>query len=226
MALGNPFSNMFGKSPFTPIQEHMAKAHSCAQALVPFIQAAQANDWKEAKQCRKVITVLEGEADRLKRSVRIHLPKSLFLPVPRSDLLEMLTMQDKIANAAKDVSGLMLGRKMAIPESMADKILEFVETSISTSAQALKAINELGELVETGFSGREIKTVEKLIDELDRLEHLVDTLEVKVRASLFKIEKNLPPVDVMFLYKVIDGIGDLADRAQRVGSRLQVLIAR
>jgi uncharacterized protein len=226
MALGNPFSNMFGKSPFTPIQEHMAKAHSCAEALIPFIQAALANDWKEATRARKVITKLEGEADKLKRSVRIHLPKSLFLPVPRSDLLDMLTMQDKIANAAKDISGLMLGRKMAIPESMADRITEFVEASIATSSQALKAINELDELVETGFSGREVKTVEVLIDELDRLEHVVDTLEVKVRASLFKLEKGLPPVDVMFFYKVIDAIGDLADRAQQVGSRLQVLIAR
>ena len=226
MALGNPFSNMFGKSPFTPIQEHMAKAHSCAEALIPFLQAARANDWKEAKQKRKVISKLEGDADKLKRSVRIHLPKSLFLPVPRSDLLHMLTMQDKIANAAKDISGLMLGRKMMIPESIADQVAEFVEASIATSAQALKAINELDELIETGFSGREIKTVEMLIDELDRQEHVVDKLEIKVRASLFKMEKQLPPVDVMFLYKVIDGIGDLADRAQQVGSRLQVLIAR
>jgi hypothetical protein len=30
----------------------------------------------------------------------------------------------------------------------------------------------------------------------------------------------------MFLYKVINWIGDLADRAQQVGARLQLLLAR
>ena len=37
---------------------------------------------------------------------------------------------------------------------------------------------------------------------------------------------ELPPVDVIFLYKIIDWIGDLANRAQTVGGRLQILIAR
>ncbi len=105
-------------------------------------------------------------------------------------------------------------------------LLEFIREAIATSAQALKAINELDELIETGFAGREVQLVEKLIKELDRLEHVNDKTEVKIRASLFKLEKNLQPVDVMFLYKVIDGIGDLADCAQKVGSRLQRLIAR
>ena len=226
MAMGNPFGNMFGKSPFKPIQDHMATAHECAEALTPFIQAALAKDWKLAAEKRKVITKLESDADKLKRSVRIHLPKNLFLPVPRTDLLDMLTMQDKVANASKDISGLMLGRKMEIPEPIADQLLEFVREAIAASAQALKAINELDELVETGFSGREVELVETLIKELDRLEHVNDKTEIKVRAKLFKLEKDLPPVDVMFLYKVIDGIGDLADRAQKVGSRLQLLIAR
>jgi uncharacterized protein Yka (UPF0111/DUF47 family) len=51
-------------------------------------------------------------------------------------------------------------------------------------------------------------------------------LEREIRAQLFTIERDLQPVDVMFLYRVIDWIGDLADRAQKVGSRLQILIAR
>ena len=64
-----------------------------------------------------------------------------------------------------------------------------------------------------------------VITELDRLEHKNDKLQVKVRAKLFKLEADLPPVNVMFLYKIIDWVGELADRAQKVGSRLQLLIA-
>ena len=226
MAIGNPFGNLFGKSPFLPIQQHMAKAHSCAETLITFIQATLDNDWDKAAEQQRQISVLENEADDMKRSVRVNLPKSLFLPVPRSDLLDMLSMQDKIANCAKDIAGLMLGRKINLPEIIADDMLEYVKDSVAASAQALKAINELDELLETGFSGREVNVVESMIEELDRLENHTDKLQVAIRSALFSVEHELPPVEVMFLYKIIDRIGDLADRAQQVGSRLEVLIAR
>ncbi|MDO2167407.1 DUF47 family protein, partial [Escherichia coli] len=93
---------------------------------------------------------LEQEADRLKKNVRMHLPKSLFLPVPRSDLLELLSVQDKVANRAKDIVGLMLGRRMRIPLPLQGQMLAYVQRSVDASAQALRVVNELNELLETG----------------------------------------------------------------------------
>jgi len=87
-------------------------------------------------------------------------------------------------------------------------------------------MNELDELLETGFAGREVTLVENLIEELDRIEHDTDTLQIKLRSDLFKLEKDLPPINVMFLYQIIEWIGDVADRAQRVGNRLEQLMAR
>lgn len=66
----------------------------------------------------------------------------------------------------------------------------------------------------------------EMTDELSRLEDQSDDLQVHLRRSLFAIEKDLPPIDAMFLYKVIDWTGDLGDIAQRVGSRLHMMIAR
>ncbi|MFU8833127.1 MAG: DUF47 family protein, partial [Wenzhouxiangella sp.] len=62
--------------------------------------------------------------------------------------------------------------------------------------------------------------------ELSRIEDHSDELQIELRAKLFKIEHDLPPVDVMFMYKIIDWTGDLGDIAQRVGSRLHMMIAR
>ena len=134
--------------------------------------------------------------------------------------------RDKVANKAKDISGLMLGRQMTIPPVLADVMQAYVQGAIDTSAQAQKAINELDELIETGFSGREIRMIEDLIEELDRLERANDDQQVTIRATLFKLETELSPVDVIFLYKIIEWVGDLADRAQKVGGRLQMLVAR
>jgi len=101
-----------------------------------------------------------------------------------------------------------------------------VARTVDASAQALRAMNELDELLETGFAGREAKLVETLVEELGQIEQDTDRLQVEMRRGLFALEKELPAVDVMFLYQIIDWIGDVADRAQRVGNRLEQLLAR
>jgi predicted phosphate transport protein (TIGR00153 family) len=217
--------SLLGKSPIKPMQEHMAKAQACAAALLTFYDAAQAGDWVAAETAQQQIGLLEHEADEIKRTIRVRLPNSLFLPVPRADLLDLLRVQDKIANGAKDVAGLMLGRKMQMPVPLQPLMRQFLEEAIATSAQALKAINELDELVETGFQGRELAVVAALIAELDALENTNDKTQITLRAQLHALEKDLPPVDVMFVYRIIEEIADLADIARRVGSRLQILIA-
>jgi len=222
----NPFGALFGRSPIRPIQEHMAKAQNCVVLLGDFLEASFANDWQKAETLQQAIRASENEADDLKSSVRTNLPKSLLLPVARTDLLELLSIQDSLANRAKDIAGLMLGRKMAVPESLVAPMREYYQQSLNASAQALTAIDELDELLETGFRGKEVELVEGLIIELDALETKSDMYQIKLRASLFKLEESLPPVHVMFLYKIIDLIGELADVSQKVGSRLLILMAR
>ena len=226
MVANSSFLQMFARSPVKPMQQHIEKAHACAMELIPFFDAVLAKDWEKAEQIQLRISDLEHQADELKRGVRAHLPKSLFMPVPRTDLLELLRMQDRIANKAKDIAGIMTGRQMEIPDGIASLVKEYVEGSLAVTQQAVRALNELDELVATGFRGREADTVGEMIDELDRLEHEADRREREIRHALFDVEKDLPPIDVMFLYKVIEWIGELADRAQQVGSRLQLLLAR
>ena len=49
------------------------------------------------------------------------LPRGLFLPIDRTDLLELVTQQDKLANYAKDIAGRMIGRQFGIPEEMQEE---------------------------------------------------------------------------------------------------------
>jgi len=221
-----PIGSLFGRSPIGPIQEHMQAAHQAAQLLPTFFDASARGDWTAAEATFKEVSNAEREADKLKRSVRRHLPKSLFLPVPRSDLLELVTVQDHVANIAKDVSGLMLGRQMQFPEALQLPVAELVATCADTTAQALVAIEELDQLLEVGFSGREVKRVEGLIKILDKLEGRTDKQSESLRAKLFKMEAEFPPVDVMFYYKVIELLAAMADAAERVGHRLQILMAK
>ncbi len=222
----NPIVNLFGTSPVRPLQKHMAKVVECVSQLEPLFDAVLADDRAAVNEVQERIVALEHDADDLKHDLRLHLPRSLFLPVERRDLLEVLTMQDNIANRAKDIAGLIRGRRMSLPTDVGPRFKDFVKRGIDACLQAQKAVNELDELVETGFRGAEVALVQDLINELDRIETDTDTIQVEVRAKVFAIERDLPPIDAMFLYRVIDWTGDIGDRAQRVGSRLQLMLAR
>ncbi len=219
------FSRLFGLSPISPIKEHMETCERCVLGLVPFFEAVSGSDWADAEKRYRAVSDLEGVADELKKKVRLNLPRSLFLPMSRNHLLEIVQVQDRIANGAKDIAGLMLGRKMRFPEEVKPALTEFVKASLDAVSLARKVIDQLNDLVTTGFSGREIELVEKMLEELDDAEHESDVLQVKLRRALFDHEADLNPVSVIFLYRVIDQIGDIADDAQTVGNRMMYLIA-
>ena len=223
--MANMLTNIFGSSPVRPLEKHIGIAYNCAKQLRPFFTAAIAGDWAEASKARSQIERLEHTADDLKKKIRLQLPKSLFMPVPREDLLELLLVQDKIANRTKDVSGLVLGRKMQFPEEIADEFLSFVVRNIDAAKQARKSVRELDELFTAGFRGAEAVLVEALIEELDQIETDTDNQQAELRYSLFAIEKTLDPVDAVFLYKVIELTGEIADMAERVGRRLELLLS-
>lgn len=223
--MANVLANIFGSSPVQPLEKHMDIAFRCAKKLRPFFDAVIAKDHKRMAEVRAQIEALEHEADDLKKSIRMHMPKSLFMPVPREDLLELLLVQDRIANRTRDVSGVIMGRKMEIPEPIAEKFLEFVESNIDAAKQARKSVRELDELFTAGFKGAEVELVTELIEELDAIETHTDTQQTKIRSALFEIEKTLDPIDAMFLYEVIELTGEIADMAERVGRRLEVLLS-
>lgn len=81
-------------------------------------------------------------------------------------------------------------------------------------------------MFETGFRGAEADLVESMIVELDRIESDTDAIQVELRTKLFPLEQELPPVDVMFIYKTIEWIGDIADICHGIGTALQLLLAR
>ncbi|MFT4652205.1 MAG: putative phosphate transport protein (TIGR00153 family) [Porticoccaceae bacterium] len=226
MVFSNSISNLFGKSPIKPLQEHMSLVVECASKLEPFFEAVLADEWQNASDIFDQIADDENGADDLKKQFRLNMPKSLFMPMSRGDLLGILAQQDNIANATKDVCGLVLGREMAIPSVLQSDFIAYVKSAIQTCEKARKAIEELDELLETGFTGQEVKFVKKLIRDLDAQEQKVDKRERKLRHRLFKIEAEIPPVHVMFLYNIIDNIGGIADTAEQVGNQLELLLAK
>ncbi len=226
MKTGNTLAAMFGRSPFKPLQEHMAVVNECVAEVPGLFEALIAGDKTAVEKAKDAIFAKEQAADDLKNEMRMHLPKGLFMPVDRRDLLDLLDSQDSIADTAQDIAGLLTERDMSVPPEMTDDLRALVQRCVDTCGKAGDIVGELDELVETGFGGREAERVETMVDELNRIEEETDQLGVSLARALFKQEDSMSAVSVMFWYQLIQWIGDLADYAEKVGNRLRLLIAR
>jgi hypothetical protein len=222
----NPIASLFGHSPFKPVQEHMVIVNECVGEVPALFDALIANDKAGVEKAKDAIFAKEHAADALKNQLRTHLPKSLFMPVDRRDLLDVLAMQDSIADTAQDIAGLLVERDMPVPADMVDDLRTLVQRCVDTCTQAGTIVAELDELVETGFRGPEAARVEAMVEKLNLIEDETDELGMSLARSLFAHEESMSAVSVMFWYQLIQWIGDLADYAEKVGDRLRLLIAR
>jgi hypothetical protein len=200
--------------------------NQCVAEVPGLFQALIDNDKAGVEKAKDAIFAKEQEADEMKNRLRTHLPKSLFMPVDRRDLLEVLSMQDSIADTAQDIAGLLVEREMAVPENMADDLVRLVQRCVDTCVQSGAIVAELDDLVETGFRGLEASRVESMVEQLNLIEDETDELGMSLTKALFAQEDSMKPVSVMFWYQLIEWIGDLADYAEKVGDRLRLLIAR
>ncbi len=216
---------IFASSPITPLQHHMTTVNTCVQTLKPFFKAVLDHDWETVTHYRKQISDYEHEADAIKMHFRTHLPRTWLLPISRFELFDLVARQDEIANLAKDITGLVIGRKTEIPATLIETFKDYLITAIAAADQATLISQELDNLLETGFKGREVDHIDNLVTKLRELETRNDDVQVILRGQLFDLESTLPPVDVIFFYSIIDKIGELADCAQRVGSRIMMLTA-
>ena len=217
--------NIFAQSPFGPIQEHSKRVQECVKLVKPLMQAVIDDDLQKVEDLAHEISELEHEADKVKNDIRDHLPKSLFLPVSRRDLLEILSIQDALADTSQDIGEFFLLRMQKLPEALYQPMLEYVDSVEDACNQAEAVVGQLDELLETSFSGVEARRVLDMITELGYLEHQTDVKGKQLAKLLYQQESEMDPVTTMRWSRLIRYIGELANIAERMGNRLRLIIA-
>jgi predicted phosphate transport protein (TIGR00153 family) len=202
----------------------MKVAAECARAILPVLEAMANEDMEALDRGREKVDELEHRADELKHEIRSHLPKRLLLAIERRDMLEILDYQDSIADVTQDVAELAALRHMKTPEPLKQPLADLAEAALATCAQSESVIDELDELVETGFGRHEVARVEAMINKLNDLESLADDRGEEALRTLFSIEDEIG-AGAYYWYEIIRWIGDIADYAERAGNRIRLLIA-
>ena len=148
------------------------------------------------------------------------------MPVDRRELLVILDFQDSIADTAQDIAGMMVVRDMKLPQPMHGPLLTLTQRCVDACNQLGKIMEEMDELVGTGFRGAEAEKVMYMIDELNKIETDTDQHAVSLMKLLFENEEQIGAVSTVMWDRIIHWVGDLANFAERAGNRHRLLLAR
>jgi predicted phosphate transport protein (TIGR00153 family) len=216
--------NVFGRSPFIPLQMHMEKVASCVKRIPGILDAYRQADTDKVASLSSKISDLEYEADIIKHDIQDNLPRGLFMPIDRANLLNILTIQDSIANRAENI-GVLLTFKQAKSFPEFDKAFDnLLSKSIETFDLAKSVIEELDELLESGFGGVEAKGVRKLIDDVARKEYESDICLRELLRLLLANEDNISYGDFFLWTRIIRQVGGIADRSDNLAAALRMTL--
>ena len=217
--------SIFAKSPFKPIRDHMDKVVESVIPLNDFFEALFQEDFSKVEKIQQQVIKAEKEADLIKNEIRNHLPRNIFMPINRRDLLEMLDMQDSIADVAQDIVVLLNIRRMSLTKELGQDVINFVKKSQDVCYLARELNQEFEDDIESGFGRLEIKKLLEMIENVSIAETEADNLEEALFQRLYEVEEKMNSVDVIFWYKIFELIGDIADFSKKTGNRLRVMIA-
>lgn len=208
--------NLFGKSPFAPLQKHMEKVAECVFKLPDFFKALEEGDKKSVNQIAEQISELEHQADLIKNEIRNHLPKTVFLPMDRGNLLEILTLQDRIADQVEDIAVVLTLKPLHLMDSFKQEFYLFLKKNLDSFKGTYRIIQELHELLESSFGGAEAERVRSMIDKVAFQEHEVDVLQRKLIRKLIDSEKELTFVTYDLWQRAFIAIASLSNISEKL----------
>lgn len=216
--------NLFGRSPFAPLQTHMEKVASCVLMLPNLFAAMRKQDYAELERIANKISELEHHADLTKNDIRNHLPKSLFLPVDRSHLLDILTIQDRIADTAEDVAVLTTLKNLEILDLFKEDFEEFLTKNIEAFNGAQLIIKEINELLESSFGGVEAQKVRMMVEDVAYLEHQVDLIQRKLLKKIFSAENEMTYTTFDLWQSIFQAIASISNLSENLAYRVRMTL--
>lgn len=216
--------SLFGRSPFAPLQSHMDSVAICVHLLPDIFTALEQKDYQRLEQLAAEVSRLEHDADLIKNDIRNHLPKSLFLPIDRGNLLEILSIQDQIADKVEDVAVLVTLKPLELLPIFKEEFKLFLKKNIDTFDEAKLIIKELHELVESSFGGIEAEKVRSMVDEVAFREHEVDLLQRQLLKSLFKAEDQLNYITFHQWQRLFESVASISNLSENLANRIRMTL--
>jgi len=221
-----PIINTIYRSPFEGLYRHSQKIDECVRETRSCIFAYLDGNFEKADKHSDNVRFIEGEADKIKANVRSHLPKFILLSVSKSDFHQLLHDSDSILDYAEDVAVLLTMKRTTVNDDIASDIKKLTNKVLECVRAYQKVMEHMNVLIEVSFTGKERNKVKGYIKKIHKYEHEADLIEYEVSKKLFNIGDEMDPVSIIHMLKVIDRMGQIANKAENAGDKIRAMLAK
>ena len=216
--------NLFSRSPFDLLQKHMDKVLVCVEKVTPLYEAYIQRDVEKTTEIAAEISKLEHSADLTKNEIRNNLNRGILLSIRRVDLLDILSLQDSLADKAEDIGILMTLKNMKAVKNIEKDFETFLQKNIEAVHLVGQMISDLPKLMEYTFGGSEAKKIRQQAYDVSCLEHEVDIIQYTLLKKLYNMDKPLEYTCFNLWINIIKTIASLSNLSEKLANKLSMLL--
>lgn len=228
MAVRIPFFGLISlRSPLAGILEHyeqIAKGMALIEDTMEcyILGSDGATVCKEFNALVQEVDEVEAKADTIKRNIRNHLPRNLFLPVDKEVFFSYTRMQDEILNAGQDSLQWLALRDVVVPELVQRDLLYYLG-EVAKSVELLKpAIESTLAWVDGESVDRDcVKVAVRAVREQHRV---VTDMMHKLTAKIYRSDLDFK--DIYQLIRFVERLHKMSHNAENCVDLLRVMIAK
>lgn len=211
---------LFGRSPFSQLQQHMDQVTKCVDKMSEVINVVKAGQFEQVEDLCYEVSKLEHQADQIKDDIRERLLKRFFMPIDRGEVLEILSLQDSLADTAEDVCKVLTIRKLPFPDDILEEFDKFVELNIKSCMICASIVKQLDELIEAGFGGAEAERIRGLAHDTAFAEHQADVVQMSLLKKLYAHDGDFSVGEFHLWMRFSKVLGRLSNISENLADRV------
>lgn len=211
---------LFGRSPFGQIQQHMGQVSKCIDKMSEALDAVKAGNFESLERISTEISQLEHQADQIKDDIRERLLKRFFMPIDRAEVLEILSLQDSLADTAEDICKVVTLKPLPFPEDLKQDFEKFVELNVQACQICASIINQMDELIESGFGGPEAERIRGLAKDTAFAEHQADEVQLRLLRKIYAHDTDFSIGEFHLWMRVTRVLSRLANISENLANRV------
>ncbi len=202
----------------------MEDVNECVNKVKEIFEALEKKDFESISRIAKEISKLEAKADTTKHELRNHLPSSLFMPISKGELLEILSLQDDIADDCEDIGVLLTLKELTMKEVFKDDFKTFLKKNLETYELIKVIIEEFDNLLETSFTGSEAEKVKSMVIKVALKEHEADLSQRQLLKNIFNNEEHFSHAEFQLWLSILREIRTLSNTSEKLAHRIRNLL--
>jgi hypothetical protein len=211
---------LFGRSPFGQMKLHMEHVARCVKKMAEALETAQAGRYELLDGLADEASDLEHQADEVKNDIRSRLLKRVFMPIDRMEVLEILSLQDSLADTAEDVCRVLTFKKLPIPAAISDDFTKFIHHNLAAFQVAASIVGQFDELIESGFGGVEAERIRGLASQTAFAEHQADMVQVQLLKKIYSMESELSFAEFHLWMRLTNVLSELSNLSEDLAERV------